>query len=192
MNIKKIWLVLPAVFIPYAVIIDMVIIFFSTKNPIARFIMESIFMNSIFPMLWALFFYIAIASALVILCFIACIVRNWNALSMAKTAMIIKLLQIPTYVVIFVLSLFLTLTIFTYPIAFMLFLVDCLTLTLSGLLNIAAVVLADRQNTLSYRKTFWIIISQLIFCADVVASIAFFIMLKKKKRTALTKSGEST
>ena len=116
-----------------------------------------------------------------VLCLIFGLKGNWDALSVAKTTMIIKLLQIPAYLVIFLLSLIFIITIFTFGfvIAFAFF--DYLTLLMSGMLGILAVVQAIRNGKVSLKKSWWVILLQFIYCADVVAAVIFYVKLKKVK-----------
>lgn len=96
--------------------------------------------------------------------------------------MITKLIQIPSYIVIFVLGVLLTITIFTFAFSILMFFFDYLTLIMTGLINSAAVINASRKKAVSFGKNIWIIILQFVFCADVVASIIFYIKIKNIRR----------
>jgi hypothetical protein len=99
---------------------------------------------------------------------------------MAKTAMIVKLTQVPAYVLIFILGVLFVITLFTIPFTLGIYLLDCLTLALTGFLTLAAVICAIRQGLCTWKECIWVVILQFIFCGDVVASILFFRMLKKR------------
>jgi len=192
MNIKKFFLVLPALLMPYVAICALVIIFFSAKNPVANYIMESVFKSNALLLIFAMVIYVTFSIILSLICFFVSITKKWDALSLAKTAMIIKLIQIPAYIFIFILSLAMLITVFTLPFAIVLFFLNYLTLLSTGLLNISAMVVAARNSELTFKESFLTAILQFVFCADVVASILFFIKLKKKKQNgfAVVLNGE--
>ena len=115
------------------------------------------------------------------LCLVLGIKGNWDALSVAKTTMIIKLIQIPAYVVIFLLSAIFVMMIFTIGFVIVFAFFDYLTLLMSGMLGILAVVLAIRNGKVSFKESWWVILLQFIYCADVVATVIFYVKLKKMK-----------
>ena len=180
MNRKRIWLVLPMSLIPYAALFALAVIFFASTNSAAKYIMESVFNSNALLLIAGVLIYIVIACILNCVCFFISIAKNWNALSVAKTVMIIKLMQIPAYILIFVLGVLFLITIFTLPFSVALFLLDILTLLMTGLLEVGAVVLAVRQSRVGFKENLWIVIFQFLFCIDVVASVIFYIKLKRK------------
>ena len=123
-----------------------------------------------------------ISFVLNIIFFVLSITKKWDELYLAKVAMITKLIQIPSYIVIFVLGVFFTITIFTFVFSILMFFFDYLTLIMTGLINSAAVINASRKKAVSFGKNIWIIILQFVFCADVVASIIFYIKIKNIRR----------
>ncbi len=179
MNSKRIWFMIPAVIFPYLILASLAIIFFSTTNPIATYIMVNLLNSNALNLLFIVLIYAVIALMLSIICFALSIYKNWNSLSLAKTVKIIKLIQIPAYVTIFALGLIFLLAIFTAPFTFLLFVFDCVTLMMTGLLCTSAVIIATRQNLIEFKNYFWVIILQFFFCCDVVASIIFYFKLKK-------------
>ena len=186
MNEKRIWLTIPAALLPYLGLFTLAMIFFSTRNPFFEFIMVSVFHSNAINVAATLLFCCIIATALSILCFVASIFKGWDALSMAKTAMVIKVIQAPAYALIFILGIVLAITIFTIPFSIGLFLLDCWTLFLTGLLTTAAVINSVRQGVFKFKEVIWIIILQLVFCADVVASIVFYLRLRERCKTENT------
>lgn len=183
MNKKRIWLLVPTLALPYFVLCAFTITLFSTKHPLCRYIMERIFAGNGLLLIATILTFSLLAAVLSVTCFIISIRKQWDALPLAYTAMIMKLLQIPAYVVIFILGVVLLTTIMAIPISFSLFLLDCLTLVLTGLLTTAAAVLALRKQTIT-RKEFGLLVAlQLVFCADIIASILLYTILKKRKLT---------
>lgn len=183
MNKKKIWMILPMVLLPYLTLFALAIILFSAKCAFFEYIMVSIFHGNACNLIAALLLYYIIAALFSIVCFIAGIRKGWNALPLAKSAMLVKLIHAPAYVLIFILGVLLASTIFTIPFSVGLFLLDCLTLFLSGLLTTASIMNAIRQGVFKCKDIFWFFILQFVFCADVVASIVFYLKLKEKYNT---------
>lgn len=182
MNVKRIWLMLPAAGMPYVILGATAVILFSADNAVARYILETVFGGNGLLLLGCTLAYCAVAAVLTACCAVLAIVRRWDALSLAKTAMIIKCLQIPAYIVILVLGVLMTITLFTVPFVLVLAAIDYLTLLMTGLLNSAAVIAAIRARVLTLKDTWWIIALQFVFCADVAASVLLYGRLKKAYR----------
>ena len=180
MNIKRIWLIIPSFLLPYLTLFLLALIFLSPKYAPFEFIAEKVFCSSIIIMFVALLLFIILSATLSVVCFVMCICKKWDALSLAKTAMIIKLLQIPAYILIFALGAALALTIFTMIFSFVLAIIDYITLMLSGLITVSSVINASREGIIEFKKSFWVVILQFIFCADIVAAIIFYVLMKKK------------
>ncbi len=180
MNRKILITAIPSLLLPYIALLSLALIFFSTKIELFESIMENIFQSNGLLLIGVLLLYFVVSSVLGIVFFVAGIKNGWNALSLAKTAMIVKLIQIPAYVLIFILSVLLIFTIFTIPFALLLFLVDCFSLFLSGLISVSAIINSVNQGNFKSKEVIWFIISQFIFCADVVMTIIFYRKLKRK------------
>jgi len=183
MNKKRIWLAIPAALLPYAALFTLATIFLSTKFDFFEMTMESVFDGNGLYLLLAFFLYCMLATALGAVGFIVGICKKWDAVSLAKFAMIVKLIQIPAYLVIFVLGVLLMITIFTFPFAIGLYFLNCLSLFLSGMWVIAAAINALRQGICKPQEVVWTIIFQFVFCADVIAAIVFYIKLKNKQKS---------
>ena len=180
MNKKRIWLVIPSVLFPYCVLFGLAIIFFSSKYSFFECIMEQVFRGNAWYLVAALLVVGILSIILSIICFCKSTREGWDARSLAKTAMITKLIQVPAYVLIFFWGVLLAITIFTIPFSLGLFLFDCLTLVATGLITTASAIIAIRQRIFTFKESFWVIVLQVVFCADVVASIIYFMALRKK------------
>lgn len=174
------WLTVPTVMLPYLALFALASIFFSTRLPFFEFIMDSVFGGNALNLLAAVLIYCILAASLSIIYFAAGLRKEWDALLLAKSAMIVKLIQVPAYVFIFALGVVFLITLFTIPFSVALFLIDCLTLVLTGLMTVSAVINAIRQGAFKSKEVIWIIILQLVFCADVVSTIVFYNLLKKR------------
>ena len=178
MNKKLLLILIPIALFPYLILFTLATIFFSTEIPFFRWVMESVFDSNALYLIAALLLYFILVAALSIICSVVSICAKWNPLSLAKAAMIIKLVQIPAYVLIFVLGFMFLITIFTYPFSIALFMLDCLSMFTTGLLVIASAITAIRKNIFSFQEVLGVILLQFVFCADVISSVVFYNKLK--------------
>lgn len=181
MDKKHLWLLIPAALIPYISLGAVVFILRSTQ-PVLSWIMDHIFFDNGLIFAAVILLICLVAAALGIIGFAKSIREKWDAIPIAKTIMWIKLCQIPAYVAIFVLGMILATTIFTILFAIALYLLNCLTLTVTGLLNLSAVIAACREGKTTWKKSWWVAVLQAVFCADVAASVFFYISLKQNER----------
>lgn len=180
MNKKNIWLLLPTILLPYMTLLMLAMVLLSTKIPAFEYVLERVFRENGLYMLAALLVFFLIAVVLSITYFALSIRKKWDPVALSKYAMIIKWVQTPAYIVIFVLGFFLMITLFTIPFALMFVFVDCLTLFLTGLLTMSAALNAVRQGIFQTKEVLWVVILQFVFCADVVAATVFYAKLRKK------------
>lgn len=177
MNKKRIWLFIPAILFPYVVLAFLGILFFSSR--MSMDLMEVLFRNNIWLYLLAFLGYILLAFGLCLAGFSLALAKKWDAASLAKTAWIVKLIQIPAYLAIFVLGVLFLTTIFLFVFTLVLMLLDYVSILMSGMLTSAAVINGSRSGKIRMKRNIWIIILQFIFCADVVAAGICHHRLKK-------------
>lgn len=180
MNKRRIWMLLPMILLPYLSLLALAIVFFSSSNPFFASLMQSVFADNGLYLLATLLGIALLAVVLSVLCFALSIKKEWDALSLAKTAVVVKLIQIPAYIAIFVVGLLMLITLWTIPVALVLYLLDGLVLILSGLLTVSSVMNAVRAGQTTYQRSWWVIVLQFVFCLDVVAAILHFRQLRKK------------
>ncbi len=178
---KRAWLTIPTLLLPYCTLFTLATIFLSTKTSFFKFVMESVFGGSAIYLFLALFIYCLLAAVLSAVYFIDSIYKKRDALFLAKYFMIVKLIQVPGYVLIFVLGVLCAITILTIPFSIALFFIDCFSLLLSGLGIASAVIRAIQQEIFKPKEILWVPITQLFFCIDVVAAIIFYVILKNPK-----------
>jgi len=180
---KKLFLIsIPIVLVPYLALFALATVFFSTDLPFFNYIMESVFDSNALYLIAALFLYCILTGMLSIVCFFVSIYKKWDAISLAKTAMIMKLVQVPAYVLIFALGAVFVITIFTIPFSIGLFVIDCLSVFMTGLFVVSSVIATIKSNTFTLKEVIWVILLQFIFCADVISSIVFYIKLKRANK----------
>ena len=110
---------------------------------------------------------------------IVCLVRGDDALAVAKTAMIVKLCLVPAYLVLFCYGTILGIMIFTYVFAFIIIVADYFVLLITGFFNSVAVIRAIKDGRMTFKESWWYILLQFVYCADVVASVLLYHKLKK-------------
>lgn len=178
MNGKRILLLLPAALSPYLLIASM---------GITYSLPEKIFSHIGGPYNpWVLLvapIFIFISFILCAVCFILSIKRKWDPLSLAKAAMIIKLTQIPAYLIIFVLGMLLATTIWLIALVLLLAFFDYVFLIMSGSVCIAAAINSEDDKRKALKKNLWIVICQFIYLADVIASVILYFRLKSPSGT---------
>lgn len=175
MNAKRIWLVIPAASAIYLLLFSLVLIFFSPEIP---YIMEHVFNNNALILLLVVLLYGLVAACTTMICFILALIKKWDALSMAKTVMIVKIVQFPAYAITLVLAVIFLITIFTWPLSILMGFCAYFSLMMTGFLQSAAVILAIREKKVRFRNSFWVILLQFIYCANLVASIIFYVKLR--------------
>lgn len=112
-----------------------------------------------------------------------CAIRNkWNAEHLALENMIIKLVQIPAYVIIFVIGLSGVVFIQFIAVSLILFLFDCITILFSGLVALSAVIRAKAEGKIDRICTVIFIISSFVFCIDVIFAVVLYILIKMKNK----------
>ena len=103
--------------------------------------------------------------------------ERYTPLALARAVMIVKLVQIPAYAWILLLTVY-----FAVNVVFFLF--DVLTIALSGLLGVAAVSRAQEKGIFTKYHAERLGIFQFIFCVDVVASMISYCRLRRAKKSA--------
>lgn len=104
----------------------------------------------------------------------------------AVLILVIKLLQIPFYAIFFIVSFFFTVAltamfgvgIFLIPVAVG---IDYAVLAMTAIPTISCAIIAKKNNQISKGTMVSVIISQFIFCIDVIGAILLLIKLPTKK-----------
>ena len=180
MKSKRILLALPTILLPYLALPIPATFILGAGTSAQRNLMESIAQYGLLY-IGVYILLCILAAATMIIYLVSSIKNNVDAVSLAKMAMVVKLIHIPAYLGIFVMGFLFSIMIWTYWIAFLLILLDCFVLLLTGALSAASVVNSIRQGKFKMQDVIWMIILQNIFCADVVASCVFYWKLKKKQ-----------
>lgn len=96
--------------------------------------------------------------------------ERWTARGLALANMLIKLVQIPAYVIWFVVGV----AFFLFMGPLIAFVMDAMAISLSGLVGLAAVLRCREEGFLEREKGFPHNILQFVFCADVVSAVLVY------------------
>ena len=107
--------------------------------------------------------------------------NKWDAYSFTRAVMIVKIIQIPAYIINFVCCILSFMMLFTFPAGFLYFFTDCMALVMSGLVMTAAMLRVMNESPVWFKKYIWVIPLQFVFCADFFATVFIYKKLKTKK-----------
>lgn len=174
---KKYILLIPILLVPYSILFGIYCIY-------SGFLMESVFQNNAYLLILALIAFWLVARICDIFFCVEGMIKECNPNQLALANMLLKVIQIPAYVLIFLIGSACMLTIFTFAISFFLFLLDVMSIFLSGMVGFVAV--KANQASLSRKEFVLHGVLQFVFCADVVSAIIVFrkAVAEKRKRTS--------
>ena len=104
-----------------------------------------------------------------------------TAKELMKTALLIKAVHIPTYILIFVLGVLMGLMFFmTFPFILLLVFIDLLTLWMSGMISVYSLAKSLKERGLcSKRLLIMAMVCQFFFCADIISLFLIKIAIKR-------------
>lgn len=109
--------------------------------------------------------------------------KKWDCKKVTLFNMVIKIVQIPAYIAVFLLGALSFSTLFTMGLAVAFFLFDCASIFLTGLIGITSVIRCYTDRIISKRFSIVNGLLQFVFCADVISSIIIFVQAKCKHPT---------
>jgi hypothetical protein len=141
--------------------------------------METVFQNNgLYLILLLIIIYIIALVSSIIFC-IKNIMKKIISQKLLYINMVIKLIQIPAYVLIFFIGLICLFTIFTMAISIVLMIFDGMAIFLTGLIGLAGIIRCLIENKITKKTAVIYAIFQFIFCADVITSIKIYKKIKK-------------
>lgn len=180
---KREILLIPISVMPYYVILALACLVFSSDWDAARFVMEDLFFgDGILYVVHILL--VALVSVALSAVYIAYTARHpIDALRLARLSLIIKLCQIPAFITVFIVGALLFVTVLGVAFVPMLALFDYAVILCTGGLTSLSVILAGRQYGYPVKQNVWVMILQGFFCLDVIASLIFYLKLKRSWET---------
>lgn len=89
--------------------------------------------------------------------------------------MLIKLLHMPAYTIIFIIGLLYASTVIGLMVTFILLIIDCIIIFLSGMVGTTGIVKMKHDGKISSRQAIKNGICQFIFCIDIINAIVLYI-----------------
>ena len=166
-------MLIPATLFPYAMVTLLLSVVYFIANIINKTdsdIGDGILILSV---VLSAFLYWLVSIVLLGIFVLRCFTKNVEPSDVAKSAEIIKIIQIPAYLIMFIWSIGLLAVFFSAPFILIHVLIASLTITMTGILNSAAVLLAKRKYSLPLKTCAVFIITQFMFCIDVFSSSIF-------------------
>ena len=136
--------------------------------------------------IFALGVFIGLFLVLPFACNIAFVIlsRKDEPCKLIHSALIVKLVHIPSYVIIFVMGLISSLMFFmTFPLILLFVLFDYMVLLTSGFLSVFALAKNIKENKV---LSVLALICQFFFCADVISLFVMWIISKNQRKTIST------
>lgn len=162
-------LLIPTMFFPYSFVLGILISEPSSHEAFAAYLFWGfIALFFLFPVICNVIFMI--------------VSRKSDPRELIRAALLIKLVHIPSYVIIFILGVGASLMFFmTFPLILMLVLFDYIVLLLSSMISVFALAKNLKNDTLSSVVA---LICQFVFCADVISLFVLQLISKKETQTA--------
>lgn len=104
--------------------------------------------------------------------------NKWDSKPLALAAMLIKLLQIPAYLMVFMMGLAGMLFVRFIAVTVITFLFDCVLIFMSGLVSLSAVIGARREGRIGTGAAVGIGITSFVFCIDVIMSVVLYVKIR--------------
>lgn len=123
-----------------------------------------------------IFYLVAFISA--ILLFTSSLKKSADTHALLRTNLILKLIHMPAYVMLFIMGLLSTITIFTIGFTLVVILLDVLIIILSGLVGLGAISKALMDKQISKEDGFLHGAMQFVFCIDIFSAIVVYRKLK--------------
>lgn len=147
------------------------LLFAADKNKIFAFIWEHFFFNNIFVPLGFILLLGIIVYTLDILFLLMARNGRWSSQELTKSNMMVKLVQIPAYLFIFIVGLLCSVMIFTIGVSFALFILDMLSIGMTGLFASASFYALRKEQKISGKMQALYSLASFLFCVDIVIAI---------------------
>lgn len=155
----------------YLVAILPILLLADGKNQFISFMWERLFFRNIFVPLGILLLFGIIMYFINIAVLLKAWNGIWDARELSRLNMIVKLVQIPAYVFIFILGLLCTVMIFTIGITLAFMLLDLFAVGMTGLFAAAAFRSLKKEQKITGKMQALCSFASFLFCIDVVIAI---------------------
>lgn len=155
----------------YLIALLPVLLFANGKSRLITFLWEHIFFNNVFVPLGIILLLGFSLYLMNILFLLNARHGKWTSQELCKTNMIVKLLQVPAYLFIFIVGLVCTVMIFTIGISFALVLLDIFSIGMTGLFACTAFHALKKEQKISGKMQLLYSLASFLFCADIVIAL---------------------
>ncbi len=145
-------------------------------------VMDRVFMGNAYLLLGALLGYGILAFVCAVAVALLTLACRTDAHAAARLNLIVKLCQVPAYVVIFVLGLLFLITVLGMMFALFFMLFDCLAIAMTGLIGAAASLRGAAQKKNGRGLSVLLGLFQFVFVADLAAAVALFFATRNSVR----------
>lgn len=174
--LKKYKKLIPTLIFPYTMAIFLLLMIFAQQNIILEIIMG-----------YGIDIFLIVILLLPLIGFICNLFmchqikkEQWDYLELLEVNLLIKCVQIPAYIVVFLFGVAFLLTIFTFGISIVLIFLDCFSVFLSGMVASTAIKRTVAEGALNKGLAFFLKIGSFIFCLDVIVAIVLYIIGRDK------------
>lgn len=150
------------------------------KSNIITFLWNHVFFHNIYIPLTIVIVFGMILYILNIIFLIKAKNGKWSAQELARTNLLVKLIQIPAFLFIFLVGLLCTILIFTIGISLVLGLLDVICIGLTGIFATATFHRLRKEQQISTKMQIMYSIASFLFCVDVITAM---IAYRKSKRS---------
>ncbi len=147
------------------------LLFANGKSQMITFLWEHLFFNNVFVPLGAILLLGIFLYIINLLFLLNARHGKWSAQELCRTNLLVKLLQIPAYLFIFVVGLLCALMIFTIGISFVFVLLDIFTIGMTGLFACSAFYVLKKEQKISGKMQLFYSLASFLFCADIVIAV---------------------
>lgn len=174
-KIKYYIFALPVALFPYILLAGLACLY-STE------IMEGVFGSNGYALVAVVAAFIPVCGAFAVILGVMTALGRISGPFAAALSMAIKLVQIPAYIVIFVMGIIFSITVFGIPFVIIFVVYDICSIAMTGLVGACAMYNNFRSGNLPLLNAALFAVCQFIFCVDIVFAIIAFVTVKKKAK----------
>ncbi len=182
---KKRWLVFAALYLPVMFITSLLPFILSFISPIMPEGFDSI--TSEYYMPFAILLLLLGSSIMIILGIVNAIrfsrkdaIPRDEAIALMRTQVIMRILQIPVYVAVFILGTLFMITIFTIGFTIVYILIDLISIFITGLFAIPVYKQLQKNNLITAKESRRYRLFSFIYCLDVLVAIICYLKVKTR------------
>ncbi len=180
---KKAVIILDGIFV-YLILILLILVFVN-DNQISVWLWENVFDNNIYRPLAVIVLYELIMLIITAIFTINCmrcnrVCEREELISLAKTQMIVRIVQTPAYIAIFIAGSIGVITIFTIGISVALAVFDVLSIVVTGLSSVGVYALLGKRGMISQKERLIFSVAGFIYCFDVIVAIICYRQINER------------